>query len=801
MKVSLNWLKTLVDTQLSADEIAHKLTMAGLEVEEITPVAAAFDNIVVGEIKSVSLHPNADKLRVTEVDVGSGALLQIVCGAPNVAVGMRVPCALVGAKLPELEIKAAKLRGVDSNGMLCSARELGLSDEHAGLLALPLDAPIGQNIREYLDLDDVVFTLKMTPNRGDCLSMIGVARDFAAITGCQLTLPVFASVLASTSVGSTSSASRGVKISAPQACGHYLGRVISNINAKAVTPEWMSRRLVRGGFRPVSALVDITNYLTLACGRPMHAFDNDKLQGDINVRFAMEGEIITLLNAQKVALTPDYLVIADDNGAAALAGVMGGLDTSLTDASTSIFFEAAYFDPDVIQGKTRLLGINSDAAFRFERGVDPASARAGMDYATQLALDICGTPETNVGPVSEANGQSPTRTPVHVRPDRIRALIGMKVETQAMAVIFKQLSCEVVDNAGVLIVTPPSWRFDLKIEEDFAEEVARIHGYENLPATPPRASVPITPIPDAARSRNMLRNQMVAMGFQEVINYSFVPDTWESGLMGNVSLVKVANPISSQMNVMRSSMLGGLLQTLRYNLNRGETRAKFFEIGRCFIGAEASLDVQPERLAGLVYGARHAEQWGEAKAEMFDFFDLKGELASLLNINSHAEQALCYEPLKHPALHPGRAASVYLGAQKIGWIGELHPKWQQQDGLNFAPQAFEIDIATISMAAKLGYQPISRMQAVRRDVALLVDNGVSIQAITAVANQLKIPNLIDFGLFDLYRGQHIENGKKSLAFRIVMQDTERTLTDVECDHAVAQFIKVMYQEFGATLRL
>lgn len=797
MKVSLNWLKTLVDTGLSVDDIAHKLTMAGLEVEEMSPVAAAFTHIVVAEIKSVAPHPNADKLRVTEVDVGGSALLQIVCGAPNVAVGMRVPCALVGAKFPNLEITAAKLRGVDSNGMLCSARELGLSEDHGGLLSLPADAPIGEDIRTYLDLDDVVMTLKMTPNRGDCLSMIGVARDLAAMTGTALKMPV------DRAVSANSTEQRKVNIDAPQACGHYLGRVISNINAKAETPEWMARRLTRAGFRPISPLVDITNYLTLERGRPMHAFDNDKLVGDINVRFANAGEKITLLNAQSVDLMPSYLVIADGNGAQAIGGVMGGLASSVTDDTTNIFFEAAYFDPDVIQGKTRLLGINSDAAFRFERGVDPSSARAGIEYATQLAIEICGTPASKIGPITEATGTLPTRASVAVRPARVNALIGMNIETPVMAGIFKQLSCEVKEGSGagqiVLHATPPSYRFDLNIEADFAEEVARIVGYENIPATPPSASVPITPVPSTRRSNTSMRHAMAAMGFQEVINYSFVPESWEIELLENAQPVRLANPIAAHMSVMRTSLLGGLISTLQHNLNHGlnhpNTRAKFFEIGRCFTGSEANLANQPERIAGLVYGARHAEQWGEDGAERMDFFSLKGEVESLLKVHS-----IRFETLLHPALHPGRAASILLDDKKVGWIGELHPKWQQHYALPFAPLAFELDVADIVIGVQILYQPISRMQAVRRDVALLVDDSVSIQAITDATNQLKLPNLIDFALFDLYRGQHLENGKKSLAFRIVMQDTERTLTDVECDQVVAQFVNVMSQEFGATLR-
>lgn len=791
MKVSVNWLKTLVDTRLSADEIAHKLTMAGLEVEEMTPVAATFTKIVVAEVNAVNPHPNADKLRVTQVDAGTGSLLQIVCGAPNVAAGMRVPCALVGAVLPGLEIKAAKLRGVESNGMLCSARELGLSDDHGGLLPLAADAPIGMDIRQFLDLDDVILTLKMTPNRSDCLSMFGVARDLAAITGNNLKLPASIAVPANLA----SNTARIVEIQEKKACGHYLGRVITGINARATTPEWMARRLQRAGFRCISPLVDITNYLTLERGRPMHAFDNDKLSGDIRVRFARAGERMTLLNEQQVDLTPDMLLITDDNGAVAMGGVMGGLDSSVTDATTNIFFEAAYFDPDVIKGKTRTLGINSDAAYRFERGVDPASARDGIEYATQLTLEICGTADTKVGAITEALGELPVRAPVRVRPARVNALIGMNIETPAMARIFKALSCETQSQSGVLLVTPPSYRFDLTIEEDFAEEVARIHGYENVPAAPPRASVPITYSRESARTSTLLRHQLAAMGYQEVINYSFVPEEWETGLMGNPAPIRLQNPIASHMSVMRTSLLGGLISTLQHNLNHGETRLKLFEIGRCFIDAEADLDCQPERIAGLLYGNRVPEQWTAGRGEPGDFFALKGDVETLLD-----DETIRFVAHKHPALHPGRAAKIMRGEHSIGWIGELHPKWQQHFGLPLAPIAFSLNVPSLTERNAIQYQPISRMQAVRRDVALLVDDAVTFQAIKQTFWASKPSFVIDFGLFDLYRGAHLENGKKSLAFRIVMQDTDRTLTDVECDQVVTNFVEAMSQEFSATLR-
>ncbi len=791
MKVSVNWLKELVAVDLNAEEIAHKLTMAGLEVEEQSPVAAAFNRIVVGEVKTVASHPDADKLRVAQVDVGTGALLQIVCGAPNVAVGMRVPCALVGAFLPGLEIKQAKLRGVESNGMLCSARELGLSDDHGGLLALPADAPIGEDIRKYLDLDDVVLTLKITPNRGDCLSMIGVARDLAAVTGARLRLPK------TTAVVSSGTQQRAINISAPADCGHYLGRVISNINTQAATPEWMTRRLARGGFRAISPLVDITNYLTLERGRPMHAFDNDKLVGNINVRFPKSGEAMNLLNEQQVVLQPDMLLITDEQGPIAMAGVMGGLESSVADATTNIFFEAAYFNPDVIQGKTRTLGINSDAAFRFERGVDPLSTLDGIEYATELALAICGTPQTTVGPITEAKGALPVRQAIRVRSARVNALIGMSIDAAEMQQIFERLDCIVVadDTSAAMLVTAPAYRFDLNIEEDFAEEVARIHGYENIPAAPPHASVPMATISDRCRSRNRLRHELADLGYQEVINYSFVSAFWETELLGNAQPVRLSNPIASQMSVMRTSLLGGLIASLQHHLNHGESRAKFFEIGRCFTGSEAKLDNQPERIAGLVYGPRHSEQWGEDKTEKMDFFTLKGDVEVFLN-----GLAVRFEVADHPALHPGRSATILVNGMNIGWIGELHPKWQQKFDLSNAPIVFELDVSAISSQPDIRYQPISRMQMVRRDVALLLDESVTIQAISDATKALKLANLVEFALFDFYRGPHVESGKKSLAFRIVMQDTERTLTDIECDQVIAQFVEVMSQKFGATIR-
>lgn len=791
MKISVNWLKELVAVNLSVDALAHTLTMAGLEVEEITPVASAFDGIVVAEVKSTAPHPNADKLRVCEIDAGTGAILQIVCGAPNVVPGMRVPCALVGAKLPGLDIKQAKLRGVESNGMLCSARELGLSEDHGGLLPLAADAPIGQSIREYLDLDDVYLTLKMTPNRGDCLSMIGIARDLAAITGAELTVPVVAAY------PSTGEASRPITISAPEACGRYLGRVITHLNTRAATPDWMKRRLERAGFRSITPVVDITNYLTLERGRPMHAFDNDKLHGGINVRFAIVGEEMNLLNEQHVVLQPDMLLITDDKGPVGMGGVMGGLESMVASETRHVFFEAAYFEPTVIQGKSRTLGINSDAAFRFERGVDPDGARDGIEYATRLALEICGTPESNVGPIVEALGQLPARTAVRVRPDRVTRLIGMRIAVNDMIAILTRLQCKVVEEGGALLVTPPSFRFDLNIEEDFIEEVARVHGYENVPAKPPISSLPMMSIPEGQRSRHAIRHVLVDLGYQEVINYSFTPEAWEGDFAANVFPLKLANPIASHMSVMRSNLIGGLIASLQHNLNHGEARLKLFEIGRCFLADDPSIAAQPERLAGLVYGTRFPEQWGEGgqKGLSADYFSVKGELEILLN-----GRAVRFEKFAHPALHPGRSAQIQNGGQPIGILGELHPRWQQKYDLPLSAILFEIDLEALRRTSAPVYQAVSRMQTVRRDVALQVNESVEIQAMLDAVLARKPTSVIEFSPFDIYRGLNLENGKKSVAFRIVMQDTDRTLTDSEADSKVSEIVKVLSQDFGATLR-
>jgi phenylalanyl-tRNA synthetase beta chain len=793
VKVSVKWLRELVPIgDMPVEELARALTMGGLEVEEIAPVAAEFSGIVVGHVKSVAPHPNADKLRVTQVDAGTGTLLTIVCGAPNVAEGQKVPCALVGAKLPggtnqpAMEIRQAKLRGVESSGMLCSARELGLSQDHAGLLVLDADAPVGRDVRTILDLDDTYLTLKLTPNRGDCLSMHGIARDLAAILGVDATLPAVAPA------PQAIADKRQVTITETRACARYCGRVVRGVDARARSPQWMVRRLERAGLRAISPLVDITNYVMLERGQPMHAFDDAKLRGAIGVRFMQAGERLKLLNDQEVECRPRLLAITDASGPVALGGVMGGHATMVGDATGDVFFEAAYFDPEAVQGKARELALTSDAAYHFERGVDFAGCAAAIERATALTLEICGGA---AGPVVQAEGELPARKPVMVRPSRVRALLGYEVSEDEMHAVFERLACEPEAVSGGLRVVPPSWRFDLAIEEDFVEEVARIHGYEHVPASPPRASVPMLPLHDGMRSRFDLRHALADLGYQEVVSYSFVDPEWERDLAGNERPVRLANPIASHMSVMRTTLLGGLIQALRSNLNRGHERVRLFEIGRCFEGTETNDNAQPERVAGLSLGARWPEQWGVQKEQPIDFFDAKGDVEALTGA-----RALGFRADVHPACHPGRCARVSLAGREIGIVGELHPRLQQVYELPSAPVVFELLTAPLLNGPGPRFQGVSRMPTVRRDYAFLVFESIPSGAILEAVRK-RVPAFVrEVQVFDQYRGKGVEPGKKSLALRIVMQDTDRTLTDSEVEGVMASVREQINEEFQAKPR-
>ncbi len=783
MKVSERWLRRYVDPPLTSDALAHVLTMAGLEVEAVEAVAPPFDQVVVAQVKAISKHPDADRLKVCEVDVGHGTLHTIVCGAPNVEVGLKVPCALVGARLPKMVIQQARVRGVDSHGMLCSAQELGLAQDAGGLLVLPVDAPVGVDLREYLDLDDRVFTLKLTPNRGDCLSMVGIARDVAAMTGSPLRLPE------SFAVPPDRDDALPVHVMAASACPRYCGRIVRGVNARAATPGWMARRLERSGLRAVSALVDITNYVLLERGQPMHAFDLAKLEGGITVRMARADERMVLLNGQTVNLKPDVLVIADAVRPVALAGIMGGADTAVGDSTVDVFLEAAFFAPEAIAGRARGLGLSTDSSHRFERGVDFASTRDCMEYATRLVLDICGG---SPGPVSEWLGALPTRAPIRLRPERVRKVSGMHLPTSTIEHLLGRLRMAVRPDGDVFEVTPPSHRFDLAIEEDLIEEIVRLHGYENIPALAPRASLRLLPAREARRSEADLRAMLAALDYQEVVNYSFVDAASEADL-GQVPPIALKNPIASQMGVMRTTLWSGLLTCLRFNLNRKQPRVRIFELGRIFLGGEGGFD-QPLRVAGLAFGSVGPEQWGD-RARAVDFFDVKGDVERLLAFGD-----LDFRRATHPALHPGQSAEVLRDGVAIGWIGALHPRWVQKYELPGAPVLFELD-ADVALSREMPkFREFSRFPPIRRDLAVIVDEQVAVADLLRVCREVAPEQVTEIAVFDLYQGKGIDSGKKSLAFRVLMQDTARTLTDAEADAVMTRLTQVLSDQFGAKLR-
>ena len=790
MKFSESWLRSLVDPQLSSDELSHLLTMAGLEVEELDPVAPPFDKVVIARVIEVNKHPDADRLNVCKVDVGEDELLTIVCGAPNVAPGLRVPCALSGAVLPgNFTIKTAKVRGIESSGMLCSAKELGIAEDASGLLILPQDAPLGQQIRNYLDLDDALYTLKLTPNRADCLSILGIAREVSAITGTPAKMPQVPEVPA------TIADIRAVVLDAPEACPLYCGRIIKGVNAKAATPEWMKRRLERSGIRAISALVDVTNYVMLELGQPLHAFDNSKLDGAVHARMATPGEQLLLLNEQTLAIEADVLMIADDAKPLAMAGIMGGEESGITLETGELFLESAFFAPKAIAGRARRYGFSSDASHRFERGVDFGGARRAIERATWLILDICGGA---AGPVVEAAAALPERAPVRLRTARAARVIGMDLSAEQIAGLFTGLGLLYAREGEDFLVTPPTWRFDLEIEEDLIEEIARLHGYDNIPAPAPRGPLSMLPQTEKVGSVQTLRRVLVDRGYQEVVNYAFVEESWEADFANSKAPIRLANPIASQMAVLRSGLIGGLVANLVTNLRRKQSRVRLFETGRTFHrdtqGGPVPGFRQPWRLAGLAYGGALPEGWGSGGRKV-DFYDIKGDLEALL-----APQVVRFENAAHPALHPGRAARLVLDGREIGVLGELHPEWVQRYDLPLPPVVFELELEGVKAATIPAYQEVSKFPPVVRDLAVVVDQSLVLQSLLdGLKGQL--PAIVqEVQLFDVYAGKGVPENKKSLAFRIVMQDTQRTLQDSEVDAAVQQMTLILERNHAAHLR-
>jgi len=783
MQFSEAWLRTFVDPPIDTAALCDKLTMAGFEVEDVARAAPPFANVVVGEIVSVTPHPDADRLRVCAVNVGRDALLQVVCGAPNAAAGMRVPCALEGAVLPGGQaIKRATMRSVESQGMLCSARELGLADDAAGLLALPDDALPGQDLREMLGLDDALITIKLTPNRPDCLSLTGIAREVAAITGAPLMLPgIVAAPVAS-------EATRTVRIDDAEACPRFAARIIEGIDARAPTPAWMKARIERSGLRAISAIVDITNYVMLELGQPLHAYDNRLLDGDVVVRFALPGETLTLLNGQVLALERDLLLVCDSAKPLGLAGIMGGEHSGIADDTSSVYLEGAYWNPAVIQGKMRRLGFQSDAGYRFERGVDFELGPRAVERATQLILEICGG---RAGPLTDAVGSLPARTPVRLRSARVEKLLGVAISPDAIADIFTRLRLPHARSGDDFVVTPPSYRFDLALEEDLVEEVARIYGYDAIPATPRAHVQTMLPSPETRRSAFALRRTLVARDWQEIVTFSFVNGDDERALDPAAKPIAVLNPIAAHLDVMRTTLLPGLLGVLQTNVKRKLPRVRVFEVGRVFARDGFA---QPLRIGGLAFGASEPEQWG-TRARNVDFFDVKADVEALA-----APLSLVTAANAMPWLHPGRSAAVQVNGALSGWIGELHPRLVRHFELPMAPTVFELDLAVLTMVPLPDARVVSRLPSLRRDIAIIINENIAVGDVIKVARELRQPEVEVLDVFDVYRGNELPNGRKSVAILVVMRDTERTLTDADGDRIVAQLVSTLSDRFGATLR-
>lgn len=807
-----SWLRSFVDPKLTTDELAHALTMAGLEVEGLSPAAPPTSKIVVGRVLEVVKHPDADKLNVCQVDAGTGATLNIVCGAPNVAPGIKVPVALVGAELPPAEeggkpfaIKLSKLRGVESQGMLCSARELKLSEDHSGLLILPEDTLIGQDIRETLNLDDTIFEIKLTPNKADCLSVYGVARETAAITGAPLEAPVFPKVEVKLDE------KLPVKISAPDLCGRFSGRVIRGVNARAKSPQWMVERLERSGQRSISALVDISNYVMLELGRPSHVFDLDKIHGSMDVRWGKKGETLKLLNGNTVEVDEAVGVIADEREIESLAGIMGGDSTAVSLDTTNIYLEAAFWWPDSIRGRSRRYNFSTDAGHRFERGVDWSTTVEHIERITQLILDICGGA---AGPIDDQTVNVPKREPVKMRVARAARIIGVQIGADEIAQIFTRLGLEFQRDGDTFSVNPPPYRFDIEIEEDLIEEVARIYGFEKIPANPPVARSEMRATNETRRSIHAIRHALAARDYAETINFSFVDAEWEQDFAGNDKPVRLLNPIASQLSVMRTTLIGSLVNVLRHNLNRRADRVRVFEAGRVFLNdpsikaGEMTVEgfAQPKMIGALAYGPALEEQWG-APARAVDFFDVKGDLEAMF-ASLGADNAPRFVKAEHPALHPGRSARVEVGGKAVGWIGEMHPRWMQKYDLPHAPIVFEVEADALMSRELPVPSEVSKFPPVRRDIALVVDQKIEVQALLDEFEKglqddaCRIVQRV--ALFDEFRAKSNTSGlgadEKSLAFRVTLQDTGGTLQDETVDAAIKSLVDRLARVYGARLR-
>ena len=815
MKFSEQWLREWVNPNITTQQLADGLTMAGLEVEAIEPVAARLQNLVVGEVKKIDKHPDAEKLQVCTVNVGDKDNLQIVCGASNVVEGGKYPVALVGAELPGgLKIKKAKLRGVESSGMLCSSKELGMSEQADGLMTLPADAPIGKSINDYFELDDCSIELSLTPNRGDCLSMQGVAREVSVLNKIEV------KHVKIDPVTPACDDSFNVELEARQECPRYAGRVIKNITPNAETPLWMQERLRRSGLRSISPVVDVTNYVLLELGQPMHGFDLDKLSGGIKVRLANKGEKLSLLDGQVIELTAGSLVIADHRQPQALAGIMGGEDSAVSDSTRNIFLESAFFAPMSIAGKARSYGLHTDSSHRFERGVDPSLQNRAIERATKLLLDIVGG---EPGPViiAESREHLPQPKAVVLRHARVEKVLGTSIDHQVINDILYHLEMEHVEQEHGWSVTPPSFRFDIEREEDLIEEIARIYGYDNIPVQQPTAPSVMVPVPESHVKLQTIQEVLNNRGYQEAITYSFVDPKVQSILHPETEVLKLSNPISSDMADMRLSLWPGLISAMAHNLNRQQTQVRLFETGLRFLQGKNGLEQEP-MIAGAVTGSPVALQWGE-KSRNIDFFDLKSDVEDILALTAQADSFI-FVADQHPALHPGQTAKIVRRGQQdqkdqqdtklkqktadnmpedneaIGWLGALHPTVCQRLDLPQPVFVFELKLSAVMQRAIPRFEDIPKFPSIKRDLAIVVDEGVDAQTVSDCIRRASTTLLTNLKLFDVYQGKGIDSGRKSLAFSLTLQDNERTLTDQDVDVAIDDILSTLNQELGATLR-
>ena len=790
MNISEQWLREWVSPDLTTEELAHQITMAGLEVDAIDPVAGTFNGVVVAQIVSAEQHPDADKLRVCQVDTGSETV-QVVCGAPNARAGLKAPLARVGAVLPgDFKIKAAKLRGVESQGMLCAEQELGLSDASDGLMELSADAPVGTDIRDYLQLDDKVIEIGLTPNRADCLGITGIAREVGLLNDLPVTPLIY------DKVKETITDTFAVELQAPDRCPRYVGRVIRGVDVSRPSPLWLQEKLRRCGIRSIDAVVDVTNYLLLELGQPMHAFDYDRLHGGIVVRAAVQGESLALLDGQTVELIEDTLVIADHNGPVAMAGIMGGQPTAVGDNTTNIFLEAAFFTPDLLAGKARSYGLHTDSSHRFERGVDFELQVEAMERASQLLLDIVGG---EAGPIQEVVSTSdlPARPDVVLRAARIQKLLGFGLAGAEVERILSGLGLGLTAMEGGWTCTVPSWRFDISIEADLLEELARVYGYNRLPVTHIRADLVIPARPETGLSLRSVRRHLAARGFREAITYSFVDPGMQQMFDPERAPVALSNPISADMGVMRTSLLPGLVAAVLRNTNRQQPRVRMFETGLRFVPTDTGLRQVPT-LGMVVTGQRFAESWATA-TDAADFFDLKGDLESLLAL-TRAPQGYVFAAGQRPALHPGQTALITRNGQDVGYVGALHPGTSAHLGLNAPLYVCEIDLEVVLETRLPAFSELSKFPEVRRDLAVVVDKSVPAEELMANVRTVAGTYLTDLTLFDVYEGKGIDPKRKSLALGLTFRDQSRTLADEDVNLAVGQVIDLLEKNYKAELR-